>query len=68
MYEGVARNSMLFSEITDRMYASQKIDGTFSALGKAVGDDYKVSDRAFGKTAASQLTESFWVSIVWFVV
>lgn len=28
------------------MYSNQKIDSTFSALGKAVGDDYNVSDRA----------------------
>lgn len=48
MYEGSNRNSAIFSEITDRMYANHRIDGTFSALGKAVGDDYNVSDRAFG--------------------
>lgn len=44
---------MIFSEITDKMYANHKIDGTFSALGKAVGDDYNVSDRAFGITKNS---------------
>lgn len=37
-----------FNEIIDRMYSSHKIDSTFAALGKAVGDDYNVSDRAFG--------------------
>lgn len=30
----------------ERMYSSQKIDSTFSALGKAVGDDYNLSDRS----------------------
>lgn len=48
MYEGFARTSHVFNEIVDRMYSSHKIDSTFSALGKAVGDDYNVSDRAFG--------------------
>lgn len=46
MYEGISRRSQLFGEIMERMYSSQKIDSTFSALGKAVGDDYNVSDRA----------------------
>lgn len=49
MYEGIARTSHIFNEILDRMYSSHKIDSTFSALGKAIGDDYNVSDRAFGK-------------------
>lgn len=49
MYEGFARTSHVFNEILEnRMYSSHKIDSTFSALGKAVGDDYNVSDRAFG--------------------
>lgn len=51
MYEGFARASHVFNRIIDSMYSSDsnsKIDSTFSALGKAVGDDYNVSDRAFG--------------------
>lgn len=48
MYEGFARTTHVFNELIDRMYSSHKIDSTFSALGKAVGDDYNVSDRAFG--------------------
>lgn len=48
MYEGFTRTSHVFNEILDRMYSSHKIDNTFLALGKAVGDDYDVSDRAFG--------------------
>lgn len=44
----IARRPQLFSEIMERMYYSQKIDGAFYALGKAVGDDYNVSDRALG--------------------
>ncbi|XP_031617195.1 protein timeless isoform X2 [Contarinia nasturtii] len=47
MYEAVNRKSTLFSEITEKMYSSHlKIDSTFSALGKSVGDDYNVSDQA----------------------
>lgn len=41
------RRSYQLSKIMERMYA-QKIDSTFSALGKAIGDDYNVSDRALG--------------------
>lgn len=48
MYAGIARTSHVFNEIIDRMYSSHKIDSTFAALGKAAGDDYIVSDRAFG--------------------
>lgn len=46
MYKAVNRNSTLFSKITERMYSSHNIDSIFSALGKAVGDDYHVSDQA----------------------
>ncbi|XP_055295111.1 protein timeless isoform X3 [Sitodiplosis mosellana] len=46
MYEGISRRSQLFGEIMERMYLSQKIDSTFLALGKAVDDEYNVSDRA----------------------
>lgn len=49
MYESIVENPTVFSEITDKMYSRQKIDSTFSALGKTVGDDYNVSDRAFGR-------------------
>lgn len=48
MYEGFARTSHVFNEIINKMYSSHKIENAFSALGKAVGDDYKVSDQAFG--------------------
>lgn len=48
MYEGISRNSQQFSDIMEKMYSTQKIDKTFSALGKSVGDDYNVSDRALG--------------------
>lgn len=48
MYEGVTRGSQLFSEITEKMFCTQKIDSAFYALGKSVGDDYNVSDRALG--------------------
>lgn len=34
----------------ERMFSTQNIDGTFSELGKAVGDDYNISGRAFGTT------------------
>lgn len=44
----IARRPKLFCEIMERMYSSQKIDGTFCALGKSIGDDYNVSDRALG--------------------
>lgn len=48
MYEGIPRRSQTFGDIVERMYSSQKIDRTFLALGKAIGDDYSVSDRALG--------------------
>lgn len=48
MYEGIARRSQLFGETMEKMYSTQKIDSTFSALGKSVGDDYNASDRALG--------------------
>lgn len=44
----ITRRSYQLSQIMERMYP-QKIHSTFSALGKAVGDDYNVSDRPLGK-------------------
>lgn len=48
IYEDPDMHSTRFGKITDKMYASQKMDSTFTALGKAVGEDYNVSDRALG--------------------
>lgn len=47
MYEGISRRTQLFGEIMERMYSSQKIDSTFSALGKSIGDDYNVRRSVF---------------------
>lgn len=66
MYEGIARTSHVFNEILDRMYSSHKIDSTFSALGKAVGDDYNVSDRAFGMRAKQAISFEFFISLLQF--
>lgn len=49
MYEGSSRKSQQFGDIMEKMYSTQKIDSTFLALGKSVGDDYKLSDRALGR-------------------
>lgn len=43
----IIRRSHQLSQIMERMYP-QKIHSTFTALGKAVGDDYNVSERALG--------------------
>lgn len=67
MYESIVENPTVFSEITDRMYSRQKIDSTFSALGKTVGDDYNVSDRAFGRLNKGFL-EVVLVIIIYFSI